>query len=275
MSISDISASSENEIRKQIEEEIKIPAMLDPQRAEGSFIAWGFFMILIISIGAVTCHLSTTPPTFKAMLLFTNFMLILLAASLTSNIRNRQAIMRLLSTGKNTVAAVISRREVKSRGSLLPFYFYTLKFDAQKNGKFTQTRVRLPQKITDMYKVGDSLNILYEEKNPRVCMEEISENIRKDLLSKRTEGKIFAIGLICLCITFWGISGTVFESMAQTFPGTSLNQYGYTFMKLMLSHPSDRLSLEILLIVMSLAVMGCGLYFLLSPIPQKTPAQDR
>ncbi len=256
--------------KERISENLKAAPMLDIHRAEGTFIAWGFFLILIMILGAFTCNVSKDPSVFKAMSVFISCMLTLLAVTLITSIRNKRKILMLLQSGILTTATITKRHEVKKKEYVIPSYFYLCQFEAPvKNGITLKIEAALPKKIADPFKIGDTLKIFYSPNNPRLCIEDPSDPIRRDLLSTRAEGNLFAIGIICLCITFWGLSAVVSESIAQSTKDSSPGEWMYHFFRILFSHSSDRSQIEIILFLISIGVLGCAVYLLLYPASQK------
>lgn len=276
MNIPENSDHFKSKLKERISENLKAAPMLDIHRAEGTFIAWGFFLILIMALGAFTCNVSKDPSVFKAMSVFISCMFTLLSITLITGIRNKRKIVMLLQSGILTTATITKRHEVKNKEYVIPSYFYLCQFEApEKNGITLKIEATLPKKITDLFKIGDTLKIFYSPKNPRLCIEEPSDSIRKDLLTNRAEGNMFAIGLICLCITFWGLSPVVSESIAHSTKDSSPGEWGYHFFRILFSHSSDRLQIEIFLFLISIGVLGCAVYLLLYPASQKIKVQKR
>lgn len=258
------------EFHERLGEELRAAHMLDVHRAEGAIWTWRLFFILMFSIGACVCAIATEPATFEAMSFFLGFMFLILTIALYGTSKNKRQIISLLQGGRVSQATVTKRDEVKGSDDIIPSYFYLCTFEASlNNGTVTTIEAKLPYKVEDQFRVGDTLTVLYSPQDPRKCAEEPSERQRQSLLSRRTAWFNVVMSIICANITFGGfhkIIGEIFEKNGQSiYRITDWTQLGSDFFTVLWSHPIARLRLEFLLLLTSIGVVGYALYGLLLP----------
>lgn len=259
---------------ERLGEEFCTVHMFDVHRAEGAIWTWELFFILIFSIGAWTCAFATETATFEAMSFFLGFMFLILTLALYGTSKNKRELISLLQSGRVSQATVTKRDEVKGSEDIIPSYFYQCTFEASlNNGTVTTIKAKLPYKVEDQFRVGDTLNVLYSPQDPRKCAEEPSERQRHSLLSRRTAWFNVMMSIVCVSITFGGfhkIIGVIFENNGQSiFRITDLTQLGSAFVRVLWSHPVARLRFEVLLLMASIGVVGYALYGLLFPLSRR------
>jgi hypothetical protein len=174
----------------------------------------------------------------------------------------------LLQGGSVSQATVIKRYVTKGSESILTNYNYLCTFETSlNNGTGTTIEAKLPTKVEDQFRVGDTLPILYSPQDPRICAEEPPERQRRSLLSTRTAWFNVVIGIICVGITLGGLHQIIGESLEKNRQSalriTDWTQFGIDFFTVLWSHPVARLRFEVFLLLASIGLTGYALYVLL------------
>jgi hypothetical protein len=255
---------------ERLGEKLRVTHMLDVHRADGAYLAFGAFLIIIFSIGAGVCAIATKPTTFEVMLFFLGFMFFVLTLSLYVTSRNKRKILSLLQVGRVSQATVIQRDVVKLQDDIIPTYFYLCTFEASlNNGTVTIIEAKLPGKVEDQFRVGDTITVRYSPQDPRTCSEEPSERQRRSLFSTRTAWFNVVIGILCVGITLGGLHKIIGESLDKNGQSllrvTDWTQFGIDFFTVLWSQPIARLRFEVFLLLASIGVVGYALYGLLLP----------